>query len=71
MHLQSRIAAIILILPLVLILASLTIYPFLNMVYMSFHNYDLAKGGDPKFIGLGNYLAIFQDRLAVSSVEFT
>jgi multiple sugar transport system permease protein len=41
------------------------------MVYMSFHNYDLAKGGDPKFIGLGNYLAIFKDRLAISSVEFT
>jgi len=71
MYLQSRISAIILILPLVLVLVSLTIYPFLNMVYMSFHNYDLAKGGDPKFIGLGNYLAIFKDRLAVSSVEFT
>jgi multiple sugar transport system permease protein len=71
MYLHSRVSAIILILPLVLVLASLTIYPFLNMVYMSFHNYDLAKGGDPKFIGLGNYLAIFKDRLAISSVEFT
>mgnify|MGYP005839910771 CR=1 FL=1 len=71
MYLQSRISAIILILPLVLVLVSLTIYPFLNMVYMSFHNYDLAKGGDPKFIGLGNYFSIFKDRLATSSVEFT
>ena len=71
MYLQSRLSAVILILPLVLLLVSLTIYPFLSMVYMSFHNYDLAKGGDPKFIGLGNYLSIFKDRLARSSVEFT
>jgi multiple sugar transport system permease protein len=71
MVLQSRFFAILLILPLVLVLLALTVYPFLNMVYMSFHDYDLAKGGDPKFIGLGNYLSIPHDRLATSSVKFT
>ncbi len=71
MTLQSRTFAILLVLPLVLLLLSLTVYPFLNMVYMSFQDYDLAKGGAPKFIGLKNYLSIPDDRIATSSIKFT
>ena len=71
MTLQSRTSAILLILPLILLLLALTIYPFLNMIYMSFNAYDLARNQPPRFTGLGNYAAIPQDPTAVSSIEFT
>lgn len=68
---RYRTSAILLILPLIIPLLALTIYPFLNMVYMSFHAYDLARNEPPRFIGLGNYANILQDGSARSTIEFT
>ena len=73
MHLQrqKKLTAYLLILPIVVLFVSLTIFPFLYMIYMSFHDYDLAKGEERTFIGWKNYLSIFTDTLAISSVNFT
>ena len=68
---QKKLTAYLLVLPLALLFLSLTVFPFLYMIYMSFNDYDLAKGEDRTFIGLRNYVAIFQDKLAGDSVSFT
>ncbi|MEN3186151.1 MAG: sugar ABC transporter permease [Atribacterota bacterium] len=59
------------ILPLLLVFLGLTIYPFVYMIYMSFHRYNLASWEKPEFIGFGNYREIWRDRTARSSVDFT
>jgi multiple sugar transport system permease protein len=41
--------------PAILILAALTIYPFLTNVYYSMLRYDLTKPKSQPFVGLGNY----------------
>lgn len=68
---QKKLTAYLLVLPLVLLFLSLTVFPFLYMMYMSFHDYDLAKGDERSFIGFKNYLSIFEDKLAIDSVNFT
>lgn len=58
-------------LPAIILFLVMTIYPFIYMIYTSFTNLDLSKVGTGKFIGLRNYIEIFQDPLALSSIKFT
>ncbi|HEW92723.1 MAG TPA: sugar ABC transporter permease [Thermotogaceae bacterium] len=60
-----------LVLPAIILFLIMTIYPFAYMIYTSFTNLDLSKTGTGKFIGVGNYIEIFQDPLARSSIGFT
>jgi multiple sugar transport system permease protein len=61
-----------LVLPLVALYLALTIFPFIYTIVISFFDYNLAKGGTPRFIGVNNYIAIFStDRLARDSVRFS
>jgi multiple sugar transport system permease protein len=71
MHKQKKIIALLLILPIVLLFAGLTIFPFLYMIYMSMHDYDLSESTEWNFTGLRNYADIFKDELAIASVHFT
>jgi multiple sugar transport system permease protein len=71
MQKSKRLTAFLLVLPIVLLFVGMTIFPFMYMIYMSFHDYDLSKGEGTEFIGLKNYASIFRDRLAISSVNFT
>ncbi|RLG06913.1 MAG: sugar ABC transporter permease [Thaumarchaeota archaeon] len=41
------------------------------MIYISFFEYNLAKGGVQKFIGVANYVQMFYDPVARGSVAFT
>ena len=59
------------VLPLILLFLSLAMFPFGYMIYISFHDYNLAEGGSPTFIGVQNYLAMFRDNVALSSIRFT
>ncbi len=68
---QKKLTAHLFVLPLVLLFLSLTVFPFLYMLYMSFHEYDLAKSEEWSFIGFKNYVSIFEDKLASDSVDFT
>jgi multiple sugar transport system permease protein len=71
MQRNKKLTAILLILPLVLLFVSMTVFPFLYMIYMSFTNYDMSRGPDWEFIGWKNYASIFRDKLAIFSVDFT
>jgi multiple sugar transport system permease protein len=52
----------LMVLPAALILFAITIYPLLYSLRISFFRYDLTAGGDPVFIGLGNYSRLlFED----------
>lgn len=59
------------ILPLFLLYVSLTLYPFLSMIYISFFNYYLARGGEQEFVGLLNYQNMSSDYLVRDSVQFS
>jgi multiple sugar transport system permease protein len=51
----------LMVLPAALILFAITIYPLLYSLRISFFRYDLTAGGDPVFIGLGNYARLLFD----------
>lgn len=53
--------ALILIIPAVVVIFGIVIYPLLNALYQSFFNTNLAYPLLTKFIGLGNYLSVFKD----------
>ena len=59
------------IIPIIFFYLFITIYPFLHMIYISFFDYNLAKGGVQKFIGVANYVQMFYDPVARGSVAFT
>lgn len=59
------------IIPIIFFYLFITIYPFLHMIYISFFEYNLAKGGVQKFIGVANYVQMFYDPVARGSVAFT
>jgi multiple sugar transport system permease protein len=50
-----------LLLPAVILLALLSIYPFVWLIYMSFHQVSLAPGGDNEFVGVANWSRMFTD----------
>ena len=82
---QKRRAAFLLITPACVVLVAVTVLPLFFGIYISFHDWALARPGGPKFAGLYNYESafIFDDRFTNSmlvslkfvvlavSVEFT
>ena len=50
-----------LLLPAILLLALLSIYPFGWLIYMSFHHVSLAPGAPNEFVGLDNWRRMFTD----------
>jgi multiple sugar transport system permease protein len=71
MEANTRKVAILMVLPLVILFVALTIFPFLFMIGASFTRYNLSEWRAPQFIGLKNYIKIFQDDGVKSSVTFT
>jgi len=55
--------------PALLFVLAFTAYPFVRMVWLSFHNWSLLA--DPTFIGLDNYERAFEDRQFWTSLAFT
>ena len=53
----------LLVAPAVLIILCVVFVPVVNAVKMSFQHYDLRKPKDIAFIGLENYISLFQDKL--------
>lgn len=47
----------------------LTVYPFLNALYISFTDYNMvAKAG---FVGFNNYIVLFKDKNFITSLKAT
>jgi multiple sugar transport system permease protein len=57
------------VLPALLFVGLLTLYPFGQLVYMSLHNWSLLGGAS--FIGLRNYVRAFDDAFAWAALGFT
>ncbi|SDN73067.1 carbohydrate ABC transporter permease [Acetanaerobacterium elongatum] len=61
----------LLILPALIIVLAVVFIPAVNAILMSFQNYDLRRPKDIGFIGLENYISVFQDGLFWSSLAKT
>ena len=55
--------------PALLFVLAFTVYPFLQMGWMSLHNWSLLE--EPKYLGLGNFEKAFNDRQFWVSLWFT
>ena len=55
-------------LPVMLIIVIVVLYPLINAFYVSFHQWDLATGGRMFYIGPGNYLDIIHDQYYWSAI---
>jgi multiple sugar transport system permease protein len=60
----------ILVAPAVVWRLAVAIYPFLNTIWQSFTN-SSPLAGEPRFIGLANYVRMFQDPVVLQSLSFT
>ena len=56
-----RLTPLFFILPCILILLAVSIFPLLYSLWLSFNSWELAMGLPKRFIGLGNYIRLFQD----------
>lgn len=61
----------LLLLPAMITMFGIVIYPIVNAVKMSFTNYLLWKPQEAKFIGLGNYVELFHDDNFLASLKNT
>jgi len=61
----------ILLAPAIIIVLLVVFIPILNAIVMSFMHYDLRRPDQIGFIGLGNYVAVFNDPLFWSSLSRT
>jgi multiple sugar transport system permease protein len=59
MRLRKHFAGYGFVLPAILLVGVFLIYPIVFVIFISFHKWGIL--GDPKFVGLDNYLAIFRD----------
>ncbi len=53
--------ALLLLSPMLLLLGSIVVYPIIYSIYLSLQYYVLTDKANRRFIGLENYLAVFQD----------
>ena len=61
----------LLVLPVVIVRAFTTLYPIIMTFINSTYDMSLLKGNKFQFIGLENYLRIFEDQKLLSSIGFT
>lgn len=57
-------------LPSLIIIIILTLYPLINVLYLSFHHYSYITG-TKYYIGLANFIRIFNDRYFLKGLENT
>lgn len=61
----------LLVIPVLLVRGFTTLYPIVVTFINSTYDMSLLKGGDFQFVGLGNYIRIFNDDKLVISIQFT
>ncbi len=64
----QRFRPFIYLLPAIAILTTVVLYPLLNALYVSFHQWDLATGGKMFYTGWRNYQETMQDRYFWSAI---
>ncbi|MBV9544496.1 MAG: sugar ABC transporter permease, partial [Chloroflexi bacterium] len=68
---ESRHWAYLLLLPSLLLVAAVAVYPVASGVWLSFHRYNLLRTPSPVFIGLGQYADLWTDDVFWTSVRNT
>ncbi|MCX7730404.1 MAG: sugar ABC transporter permease, partial [Candidatus Caldatribacterium sp.] len=63
--------AFLFVLPVVVILLSISIFPMMYSLYLSFCKWDIGMGGHRVFIGVGNYLRLFSDARFFNALKNT
>src|SRR5688500_6163033 len=66
---RSSLVGLLYLAPALAFVAAFTIYPLVQMTWMSLHNWSLIA--EKKFVGLGNFVKIWNDPQCWSSLEFT
>jgi len=61
----------LLVIPVLLVRGFTTLYPIVVTFINSTYDMSLLKGGDFQFVGLENYIRIFNDDKLVTSIQFT
>lgn len=59
------------VLPMLILYLTFIIYPFLSTIYYSFTDYSSSKLFDYKFVGLKNYLSVFQTKNQLNAIGHT
>lgn len=67
----SKLNAAIFLLPAMLVMLVITIYPFAYTVVLSFQKWNLAAFGGKQFVGLANYISFFTDPDIASALMIT
>ncbi len=65
---KTNIWPYLLIAPALIIILAMVFIPAVNAILMSFQSYDLRRPSEIAFIGLGNYIEVFQDPLFWASL---
>ncbi|HHV31340.1 MAG: sugar ABC transporter permease [Ruminococcaceae bacterium] len=71
MHKKTTIWPYLLIAPALIVILAVVFVPAVNAILMSFQSYDLRRPSQIGFIGLENYMEVFQDSLFWSSLVRT
>ncbi len=66
---RSRYEGLLYLMPALVFVLIFTVYPFLQMLWMAFHDWPLL--GEKKFIGLGNFVKVWNDTQFWTSLGFT
>ena len=61
----------LLVIPVLFVRGFTTLYPIIVTFINSTYDMSLLKGGDFQFVGLDNYIRIFQDDKLMTSIQFT
>jgi len=64
---KERLGIVIFLLPALILFAVFFIYPIMNVVYMSFFNWNGIS--DATFAGFKNYIRIFSDKVFLRSIK--
>ncbi len=59
----------LMLLPTLALVAVFMVYPMLDTVWLSFHNYSMVKPGGATFAGLDNFRALAKDPIFIKAVE--
>lgn len=68
-HRRRRLIGSLYVAPALLFVLAFTVYPFVRMFWISFHNWSLIT--PPKYVGLDNYRKAFDDEQFWTSLRFT
>ena len=50
----------LMVLPTIIFILAVSVYPLIYSFYMTLHDWSLTRAEPPTFVGIGNYISLFQ-----------